>query len=732
MANVRKFLFMNPSEGFAQEQASSDELALAKITLSGTDGVAIDAGGQLISNLAVPQASGDAARKLDVTTAQAAAQSYADGIVATEQAARVAADNTLTSAITAEVTARTNADTAITSAYQSADATEQAARIAADGVLQGNINTEQAARISADNTLTSAISTEATARANADTTLQGNITAEANARIAADSSIRVDFAAADTGLQTDYIARDVTVLNSAKAYADSLQSGFIVKAPAKAIVRSDSAALTGLSAIDGVTPVAGDRILVARETPSEDNGIYVAAAGAWSRASDMDVSADFVDGVTVFIEQGTQYADSTWVLITNNPITMGTTPVAFVQFSGLGQITAGLGLSKSGNTLDVNVGSGIAISSDAVAVDLSGTSGLQFESGKLAANPDAARGMAKDGSGLYVKHDGAKALAMNASNGLQVVVDGDKAMKIDAALGLQTITDPQTILYRNNADGSVGLGVNYHGTRGLAVMTVDGTARLGVAADTSKGLEFNAGALAVNVDPTKALAIDASEGLQVVVDEQRGLAIDAIEGVYVDLATDPGLQFTGGKLDHKLVSADRLSKSASGLDVVGVPSQFKLGGTAVSADVSANALSNLTSNATSADALNGGTGDWYHSHATTRAQLLASGAMSAQRGIYLSAENTVSQASCSAAATARCVGIARNNAAVAGNQVYFITSGPCPGFSALTSGAPYYLGSTGAPVEFSALASGDRVVRLGYAINATTLHVAIQDLGAKA
>jgi hypothetical protein len=432
----------------------------------------------------------------------------------------------------------------------------------------------------------------------------------------------------------------------------------------------------------------------------------------------MDVSADFKDGVSVFVEQGDVNADSTWVLITNNPITMDTTPVAFIQFSGLGQITAGNGLSKSGNTLDVNVGDGIYISSDAVAVDLSGTPGLQFESGKLAAKPDAARGLNKDASGLFVKHDGAKALAMDASNGLQVVADANYGLAIDGSAGLRVDLSATPGLRFDSGkldaknDPARGLGKDATG------LFVKHDSSAAIAMDATDGLQ-------VVVDPAKALAIDSGLGLQVVVDEQRGLAIDGTEGVYVDLATDPGLQFTGGKLDHKLVSADRLTKSASGLDVVGVPSQFKINGSAVSANVTHTNLNTLTAGGFTLTGL--------HGHTTVYGKLNASGDVGASKAVYIDGSGTVAQASCSATSTARVAGISYNVATSSGDFVTFITSGlMAPVGQTLTPGAPYYLGSSGELVEFSALVSGDRVVRLGYASTASSLQVAIQDLGAKA
>jgi hypothetical protein len=772
---LRKFLFMNQSEGYSQEQAASDELSLGKITLSGVSGVALDVGNQLISNVAQPVADTDAARRIDVQNSLDMANSYTDQEVAAEAQARQAADETLQDNIDAEQAARVAADGVL----QGNIDTEQAARIAADsdlqdaidaeearalaaeGVLQTNIDNEATARTNADNVLAQDITDEENARIAADQTLQQNIDTEEAARISADNTLRTDFEAADDLLEQDYIARDVVVLDSAKAYADSLQAGFIVKAPARLILRSDSASLSGLSDIDGVTPVAGDRILVARITPSEDNGIYVAAAGAWARASDLDVSADFKDGVSVFVGEGTQYADSTWVLITNNPIVMDTTPVEFIQFSGLGQITAGEGLSKTGNTLDVNVGNGVHIAADAVAVDLSTTPGLQFESGKLAAKPDAARGLDKDGSGLYVKHDGSKALAMDSSNGLQVVVDGSKALtidattglqvkadaakalKIDATNGLQNVLDTETMDFRALGGGVVGLGVNYDANRGLHVGGPNNrlSANIGggalefnptdgyiqVVADEAQGVAIDATeGLQVKYDSSKALAMDAAAGLQVVADTSKAISVSA-SGVAVELATDPGLQFSSGKLDMKLASSARLVKDANGLDVVGLPLQFKIANTATNANVTATALNSLTQGDTVAQ---------YHYHISQKTSFVGAQAIAGARCVYLSGLGQVSVGSCTSAATSRIIGLSLTSTGV-GSAANVVSHGLAPLTSSgwggsLVVGTPYYLGSDGTLVEFSALQSGDRVIRMGFAHATGGLHVAIQDMGSKA
>ena len=72
--------------------------------------------------------------------------------------------------------------------------------------------------------------------------------------------------------------------------------------------------LSGLSAIDGYTPTAGNRILVKNQTDKTENGIYVAASGAWSRSTDFDTSSEYVNYKKVSISNGTLYANSTWFL----------------------------------------------------------------------------------------------------------------------------------------------------------------------------------------------------------------------------------------------------------------------------------------------------------------------------------------------------------------------------------------------------------------------------------
>jgi hypothetical protein len=138
-----------------------------------------------------------------------------------------------------------------------------------------------------------------------------------------------------------------------KAYADGVASGVDVKASVRAATTANIT-LSGAQTIDGVSVIAGDRVLVKDQTAGAENGIYVAAAGAWARASDADTSAEVTSGLFTFVSQGTLNASIGYVLTTADPIVLGTTSLAFTQFSGAGTILAGTGLTKVGNTISVD------------------------------------------------------------------------------------------------------------------------------------------------------------------------------------------------------------------------------------------------------------------------------------------------------------------------------------------------------------------------------------------
>jgi len=162
-----------------------------------------------------------------------------------------------------------------------------------------------------------------------------------------------------TNLATPTDASDAAT----KGYVDSTAQGLDVKNSVRLTTTGDRA-LTGLTAVDGVTPSDGDRILVRYQTTGSENGIYVARSGAWERSVDADTTGKITGGTFTFVEEGTLYADTGWVVTTNGTITIGTTAITWTQFSGAGAYTAGSGLTLNGGQFSVNT--------DGVTTEISG------------------------------------------------------------------------------------------------------------------------------------------------------------------------------------------------------------------------------------------------------------------------------------------------------------------------------------------------------------------------
>lgn len=156
-----------------------------------------------------------------------------------------------------------------------------------------------------------------------------------------------------------------------KIYVDNAVVGIDWKPSVKAATTANIT-LIGEQTIDGVAVAAGDRVLVKNQTSGAQNGIYIVDASAWSRSGDADNGAELTASFAVFVEEGTTNADSGWVLTTNGSVTVGTTALTFVQFTGLGQVVAGDGLTKTGNQIDI-VGTSDRITVNADSIDIAST-----------------------------------------------------------------------------------------------------------------------------------------------------------------------------------------------------------------------------------------------------------------------------------------------------------------------------------------------------------------------
>lgn len=180
-----------------------------------------------------------------------------------------------------------------------------------------------------------------------------------------------------------------------KGYVDAVKTGLNVKDAARL---ATTAALTvdyangtaGVGAtltnagtlaaltLDSIPAAGGDRVLIKDQSDAIQNGIYTvtnngSASVAWilTRATDFDNNPDgeVGGGDFIFVQEGTSQADNGYVVTTNGVITVGTTTIDFVQFSGAGQITAGTGLTKIGNTINaIGTADRISVTSDAIDI----------------------------------------------------------------------------------------------------------------------------------------------------------------------------------------------------------------------------------------------------------------------------------------------------------------------------------------------------------------------------
>ena len=288
------------------------------------------------------------------SAAQSAAQSYALGLVNAEATTRANADTTLQGNINSEASTRASGDTTNANAIAAETARAQAAEALlapkASPALTGTPTAptpsalDNSTKLATTAYADSAVAVEASARATA-------VTNEASTRASADALRLLLSGGTMTG---PLYASENPISGSevaTKAYVDGIASGLSVK-PSARVCGSANVALSGLQTIDGITLSASDRVLLIGQTTASQNGLWVAAAGAWTRPSDFASGATEV-GSFVFIEQGTINAGAGFALV-GAAIVVDTGAQTWTQFSGAGEVIAGTGLLKTGNRLDVD------------------------------------------------------------------------------------------------------------------------------------------------------------------------------------------------------------------------------------------------------------------------------------------------------------------------------------------------------------------------------------------
>jgi hypothetical protein len=194
------------------------------------------------------------------------------------------------------------------------------------------------------------------------------ITSVAEPTQSSDAATKNYVDAVKTGLDVKDSVRTTTTANLTATYSNGTSG-----VGATLTNSGTQAALT----IDSIVLTTNDRVLVKDQTTGLQNGFYVVTnAGSVStnwvltRSLDADQNTEITPGAFTFVEEGTVGNDNGYVCTNSGSITIGTTPITFVQFSGAGSVIAGDGLTKNGNTLDV-VGTAGRITISADAVDIS-------------------------------------------------------------------------------------------------------------------------------------------------------------------------------------------------------------------------------------------------------------------------------------------------------------------------------------------------------------------------
>ena len=203
--------------------------------------------------------------------------------------------------------------------------------------------------------------------------------------------------------------------------------------------------LSAPQTIDGISVVAGDRVLVKDQTLPAENGIYVVAAGAWSRSEDMDslTPIDEVNGAYTMIQEGTDNEGKGFVQ--QGTVTLiGTDPINFVYFNSVA---------------DLSGGDGVDITNNVVSVKLSGASYLEFNTGELQSKvsadyASAVSGDVMDAADIKTKVDAVELLASNK----QDPISGSGAIDVTSDVVSVTIdgsTLAQSVSGIKVADGGV-------------------------------------------------------------------------------------------------------------------------------------------------------------------------------------------------------------------------------------------------------------------------------------
>ena len=294
----------------------------------------------------------------------------------------------------------------------------------------------------------------------------GTVTIDDNLTISASKTI-------DMGANRITSIADPTAAQDAasKAYVDAVKTGLDIKDSCTVATTADDTGLTyangtagvgatltndenAVYAVDGVNLTLNMRVLVNDQSPATENGIYyVSTAGAvgatlvLTRALDANQPAELTGGSFTFVEQGTTQAENGYVFTHNGEPTFGAgnTDLTVAQFSGAGQVIAGTGLTKSGNTINAVGSTTIRANADTLEVKSTATAGQVLRSTGTA-----------NAAAVYGQLDLANS---NAVTGIAAVANGGTGVNTIGANQLMT------------GDGTSAVNLIAVGTSGMVLVS---------------------------------------------------------------------------------------------------------------------------------------------------------------------------------------------------------------------------------------------------------------------
>jgi len=167
-------------------------------------------------------------------------------------------------------------------------------------------------------------------------------------------------------------------------------AGGVVSSTTVTVASTGNLTLSGTQTVDGIALAAGNTILCKDQTSQAQNGIYTVAAGAWTRMPAMDTWAE-VPGMLVSVQQGTVNHDTVWLSTADAGGTLGTTAITFTQLPGPSDITAGAGLLRTGQVIDVvATDASMTINADNLQVKLDPARAITVVAAGIGVNIDTA------------------------------------------------------------------------------------------------------------------------------------------------------------------------------------------------------------------------------------------------------------------------------------------------------------------------------------------------------